>query len=36
VWGYVNGLTRLSQTTAYADDRNFLDRAASGVLALAV
>ena len=36
VWGYVNGLTRLSQTTGYADDRNFLDRAASGVLALAV
>jgi hypothetical protein len=36
VWGYVNGLTRLSQQTPYADDRNFLDRAGSAVLALAV
>ena len=30
VWGYVNGLTRLSQQTGYTDDRTFLDRAASG------
>lgn len=36
VWGYANGLTRMSQQTGYADDRNFLDRAAAGVLALAV
>lgn len=36
VWGYVNGMTRLSQQTGYADDRNFLDRAASAVLALAL
>lgn len=36
VWGYVNGMTRLSQQTVYADDRNFLDRAASSVLALAI
>jgi len=36
VWGYVNGLTRLSQQTAYTDDRTFLDRAGAAVLALAV
>jgi hypothetical protein len=36
VWGYVNGLTRLSQQTAYTDDRTFLDRAGSSVLTLAV
>ena len=36
VWGYVNGMTRLSQQTGFTDDRTFLDRAASGVLALAV
>jgi hypothetical protein len=36
VWGYVNGLTRLSQQTTYMDDRTFLDRAAANVLALAV
>jgi hypothetical protein len=36
VWGYVNGLTRLSQQTTYTDDRTFLDRAGSSVLALAV
>jgi hypothetical protein len=36
VWGYVNGLTRLSQATTYTDDRTFLDRAASNILAIAV
>jgi hypothetical protein len=36
VWGYVTGLTRLSQQTTYTDDRTFLDRAGSSVLALAV
>lgn len=35
VWGVVNGLTRVSQATPYADERNFLDRAASAVLQLA-
>lgn len=36
VWGFANGMTRLSQQTPYADERAFLDRAASQVLALAV
>lgn len=36
VWGLVNGITRISQATPYADERSFLDRAASRVLALAV
>lgn len=36
VWGYVNGLTRLSQQTAYTDERTFLDRAAAAVLAVAM
>ena len=36
VWGYVNGLTRLSQQTGFTDDRMFLDRAGSMVLALAI
>lgn len=36
VWGVVNGITRLSQATGWADERNFLDRAASAVLNLAV
>lgn len=35
VWGMVNGITRVSQRTAYADERNFLDRAATAVLGLA-
>lgn len=33
VWGYVQGLTRLSQSTAYQDERFTLDRAASRLLA---
>ena len=36
VWGYVNGLTRLSQETGYTDDRMFLDRAGAAILALAI
>ena len=32
VWGMVSGLTRLSQETNYADERNNLDRCASKVL----
>ena len=36
VWGYVNGLTRLSQQTGYTDDRMFLDRAGAAILALAI
>jgi hypothetical protein len=36
VWGYVNGLTRLSQSNDYTDQRTFLDRTASSVLAIAV
>src|SRR5205807_723073 len=35
VWGYVNGLTRMSQQTGYTDDRTFLDRAGANILALA-
>lgn len=35
-WGFVNGFTRLSQLTGFADDRDFMDRAAAAVLALAV
>lgn len=31
-WGYVNGMTRISQVTPYADERAFLDRAASQIL----
>lgn len=34
-WGYASGLTRLSQTSRYADERTALDRAAGTVLALA-
>ena len=33
VWGYVQGLTRLSQSNAYQDERFTLDRAASRLLA---
>jgi hypothetical protein len=33
VWGYVQGLTRLSQRTAWQDGRYVLDRAASRLLA---
>lgn len=33
VWGYVQGLTRLSQSTPYQDERFTLDRAASRLLA---
>jgi hypothetical protein len=36
VWGYVNGLTRLSQETPYMNERMFLDRAGSMILAVAV
>jgi hypothetical protein len=36
VWGVVNGITRLSQATPWADERNFLDRAGAAVLNLAV
>ncbi len=36
VWGVANGLTRVSQLTTFADERNFLDRAATSVLGLAV
>jgi hypothetical protein len=32
VWGYVQGLTRLSQRTPWQDQRFSLDRAASGLL----
>lgn len=38
VWGIVNGITRLSQSPAYApfaDERNFLDRAGAAVFQLA-
>lgn len=35
VWGYSNGLTRLSQTSKFADERTKLDRVAGEVLALA-
>jgi hypothetical protein len=34
-WGYAQGLTRLSQTSKYADERTSLDRAAGQVLSLA-
>jgi len=33
IWGYVQGLTRLSQFTPYQDERFTLDRAASRLLA---
>ena len=33
VWGCVQGLTRLSQSTPYQDERFTLDRAASRLLA---
>ena len=33
VWGYVQGLTRLSQHTPWQDTRFTLDRAASRLLA---
>ena len=33
VWGYVQGLTRLSQHTSWQDTRFTLDRAASRLLA---
>ena len=33
VWGYVQGLTRLSQQTPWQDGRFALDRAASRLLA---
>jgi hypothetical protein len=36
VWGFANGMTRLSQQTGFADERAFLDRAAAQVLALAI
>jgi hypothetical protein len=32
VWGFVQGLTRYSQTTPYADQRNKLDRAAGKIM----
>lgn len=35
VWGYVQGITRHSQTIPYADERTDLDRAAGKVLAMA-
>jgi hypothetical protein len=34
-WGLVQGITRVSQDTAYADERAALDRAAGKVLAIA-
>lgn len=34
-WGLVQGITRVSQDTAYADDRTMLDRAAGKVMAIA-
>lgn len=34
-WGYAQGLTRLSQTLNYADERTVMDRVAGQVLALA-
>jgi hypothetical protein len=34
-WGFANGITRLSQATAFADERNRLDRAAGKVLEIA-
>lgn len=34
-WGYAQGITRLSQSAKYADERTNLDRAAGEVLALA-
>ena len=34
VWGFVQGLTRFSQTTPYADKRNEIDRAAGKILDL--
>lgn len=36
VWGFVNGVTRLSQATPYTDERTFLDRTAGAILSLAV
>lgn len=36
VWGVANGITRYSQLTPFADERNFLDRAATAVLQLAI
>ena len=33
IWGYVQGLTRLSQRTSWQDGRFALDRAASRLLA---
>lgn len=35
VWGFVQGLTRISQLSRYADERTKLDRAAGEILALA-
>jgi hypothetical protein len=35
VWGMVQGLTRYSQTIAYADDRTTIDRAAGKIIDLA-
>jgi len=35
VWGMVQGITRLAQDTAYADDRTAIDRAAGKVLEMA-
>ena len=35
VWGMVQGLTRYSQTIAYADDRTIIDRAAGKIIDLA-
>jgi hypothetical protein len=32
IWGYVQGLTRLSQRTSWQDERFALDRAASRLL----
>lgn len=34
IWGYVSGITRLSQTSPYADVRDDLDRSVSRLLAL--
>jgi hypothetical protein len=34
-WGFANGITRMSQATAFADERNRLDRAAGKVLEMA-
>jgi len=35
VWGFAQGLTRVSQNSPYADERNLLDKAAGKILELA-